>query len=237
MNEKDNKREIEYISISEARQFTGLSYQTIRNYGDTAKIKCYKTPSGHRRFNKQDLERLCGCTPHDVEVSKIKKCNFIYTRVSSKKQLDDLSRQVAYIQETRPEEYASFTTLTDIASGINFKRKGLQTVLDACLQGIIGEVVVAHRDRLSRFGFELIQLIVEKAGGKITVLDDEHNKSTEQELAEDLLSIVHIYSCRQMGKRSYRTKQKQQQSCSAAATTSEITEDQDEAHEATKEHH
>jgi predicted site-specific integrase-resolvase len=79
--------------------------------------------------------------------------------------------------------------------------------LDACLQGLIGEIVIAHRDRLSRFGFDLIELLVSKSGGKIIVLDDQHNKSTEQELAEDLLSIVHIYSYRQMGKRSYKSKQ------------------------------
>ena len=98
-------------------------------------------------------------------------------------------------------------SISDIASGINFKRKGLQTILDSCIQGVIGEVIVAHRDRLSRFGFDLIKLIIEKAGGTITVIDDTQHKSTEQELAEDLLSIIHIYSCKQMGKRSYKTKQ------------------------------
>ena len=97
--------------------------------------------------------------------------------------------------------------MSDIASGINFNRKGLQTILDSCIQGTIGEVVIAHRDRLSRFGFDLIKIIIEKAGGKITILDDENNKSTEQELAEDLLSIIHIYSCRQMGRRSYKITQ------------------------------
>jgi predicted site-specific integrase-resolvase len=78
--------------------------------------------------------------------------------------------------------------------------------LDAALQGTLGELIVAHRDRLCRFGFDLIKLIIEKQGRKITVLDDERNKSSEQELSEDLLSIVHIYSCRQMEKRSYKAK-------------------------------
>ena len=78
--------------------------------------------------------------------------------------------------------------------------------MDASLQGTVGEIIVAHRDRLCRFGFDLIKLIIEKQGGKITVLDDEQNKSSEQELSEDLLSIVNIYSCRQMSKRSYKTK-------------------------------
>ena len=198
MNEETNC----FITIFEAARITGLSYQTIRKLGDQQKIQCFKTPQGgHRRFNKQDLEKFCGSSIARLQITEGEKCNFIYTRVSSKKQLDDLSRQIEYIKQRT--QYASYTVISDIASGINFKRKGLQTILDSCIQGTIGEVVVAHRDRLSRFGFDLIKLITEKAGGSITVLDDEQNKSIEQELAEDLLSIVHIYSCRQMGKRSY----------------------------------
>jgi putative resolvase len=196
----------EYISIDEASKFTGLSIQTIRKLGDKKQIKCFKTPSGHRRFNKQDLEKFCDPDSFNEKDSENTKINYIYTRVSSKKQLDDLSRQVEYIQK-RKLEYSSYTTISDIASGINFKRKGLQTILDSCIQGVIGEVVIAHRDRLSRFGFDLVKIIIEKAGGTITILDDEKNKSSEQELAEDLLSIIHIYSCRQMGKRSYKIKQ------------------------------
>ena len=196
----------EYISIDEASKITGLSIQTIRKLGDKKQIKCFKTPSRHRRFNKQDLEKFCDPDSFNEKDSENTKINYIYTRVSSKKQLDDLSRQVEYIQKRKPE-YSSYTTISDIASGINFKRKGLQTILDSCIQGVIGEVVIAHRDRLSLFGFDLVKIIIEKAGGTITILDDEKNKSSEQELAEDLLSIIHIYSCRQMGKRSYKIKQ------------------------------
>jgi predicted site-specific integrase-resolvase len=118
--------------------------------------------------------------------------------------MDDLSRQLTYIQ-SKDLKYITYTSLSDIGSGINFKRKGLQTILDSCLQRVIGEVIIAHRDRLSRFGFELIKCFITKAGGTIKVLDDDGHKSTEQELAEDLLSIVHIYSCKQMGKRSYKS--------------------------------
>ena len=209
----------EYISIDEASKITGLSIQTIRKLGDKKQIKCFKTPSGHRRFNKQDLEKFCDPDSFNEKDSENTKINYIYTRVSSKKQLDDLSRQVEYIQKRKPE-YSSYTTISDIASGINFKRKGLQTILDSCIQGVIGEVVIAHRDRLSRFGFDLVKIIIEKAGGTITILDDEKNKSSEQELAEDLLSIIHIM---QMGKRSYKIKQ------------SKSTENQNETDEPTEE--
>jgi predicted site-specific integrase-resolvase len=194
-----------YVTIREASIITGINPQTLRKLGDENKIKCYKTLSGQRKFDKSYLEKMCNNNNDDDQINKNKKQNFIYARVSSKKQHDDLIRQTEFIR-TKQQQYASYISITDIASGINFNRKGLTTILESALQGTIGEVVIAHRDRLCRFGFDLIKLIIEKQGGKITVIDDERNKSTEQELSEDLLSIIHIYSCRQMGKRSYKIK-------------------------------
>lgn len=201
MNDKSKA----FVCIRDATRITGLCAQTLRKLADQDKIKYYTTLSGQRKFDKQYLEEMCSSFSTNKTVDKSQKQNFIYTRVSSKKQSDDLSRQIEFIR-CRKSEYASYTLISDIASGINFKRKGLSTILDTCLQNNIGEVVVAHRDRLSRFGFDLVELIIKKAGGSITVIDDERNKSSEQELSEDLLSIIHIFSCRQMGKRSYRTK-------------------------------
>ena len=106
---------------------------------------------------------MCNCTSNNAQISENAKQNFIYARVSSKKQVDDLSRQIEFIKKSRPE-YASYLPITDIASGINFNRKGLGEILDASLRGSLGELVVAHRDRLSRFGFDLIKLVIEKPG-------------------------------------------------------------------------
>ena len=193
--------ETKYVSIRDASSITGICQQVLRKMADQQKVRSYRTPSNQRRFNKLDLEKMCYNIPSDVKISYSEKENFIYSRVSSKKQMDDLSRQSEFLQS----KYPTYRSIKDIGSGINFKRKGLETILDSCLQGTIGEVVVAHRDRLSRFAFDFIKLIISKSGGKITVIDDDRNKTTEQELAEDLLSIVHIYSCRQMGKRKYST--------------------------------
>lgn len=197
------KHDHKYISVGVAASLAGLDSQTIRKLADTAQILCYRTPSGQRRIDKNSLQEMC--TDHvRVEEESIvrKKCNFTYARVSTRKQLDDLHGQIAFIR--RPE-YAGYVSIRDIASGINFKRKGLSTILESCLRGDVGEVVVASRDRLCRFGFELIQRLVHLDGGKITVLDSRIDKTCEQELAEDLLAIVHIFSCRQMGRRSHRS--------------------------------
>lgn len=209
MNGKqENNKEPEFISLREAVKLTGIQSQTLRKLSDENKIKCYKTISGQRKFDKRYLEKMCFGDDHISKVQEIPKRNFIYARVSSKKQLDDLNRQIEYIKSRKPNEYSTYELITDVASGINFNRKGLTTLLDTSLFGHVKNVVIAHRDRLSRFGFEIIQYIIEKRGGKIIVLDDEKNKSSDQELAEDLLSIIHIYSCKQMGRRSYKIKTK-----------------------------
>jgi len=195
-----NVKQKTFISVGEAARLAGLDPQTIRKMADNSSIVCYRTPTGQRKINIHSIQALCSNSLPFEKKSAIQKQNFIYARVSTKKQMDDLSRQLEYLK--RPE-YFAYTAIADISSGINFKRKGLSTILDSCLQGTIGEVVIAHRDRLCRFGFELIEQLVSKAGGQITVLDSSDNKTSEQELAEDLLSIIHVFSCRQMGKRSY----------------------------------
>ena len=193
----------DFVKISAACDITGLSGFRLRKLADENKIKSYRTPSGQRMFYRHDLEAMCYPISVDVETQANTKHNFLYARVSSKQQSNDLDRQIAYLQCFRPE-YMSYTTLSDIGSGVNYKRHGLQTILDACIQGTVGEIVVAHRDRLARFAFDLIESIVQKAGGKITVLTDTSGRTGEQDLAEDLLSIVQIYCCRQMGRRKYK---------------------------------
>jgi putative resolvase len=207
MNEKN--KEGGFVSIREASKFSGLDNQTIRKMFDLSQVNGYRTPAGQRRINLSSLEKMCYPNLSNVKISEGEKQNFLYARVSTKRQMDDLSRQIEFI--SRPE-YSSYTLIQDIGSGINFKRKGIQTILDTCLQGNIGEIIIAHRDRLCRFAFELVETIVNKSGGTIKVLDCERNKSDQDELSQDLLSIIHIFNCRQMGKRSYKRKPKVQDS-------------------------
>jgi excisionase family DNA binding protein len=196
-----------FISIRDASKITGIGLATLRKMADDQTIRSYKTFSGQRKFHKESLEQMCSENSSGQQIIDTStKQNFIYARVSSKKQLDDLQRQITFLQIGRPE-FASYTVISDIASGINFQRKGLLTILDSCIQGTVGNVVIAHRDRLCRFGYELIEQLITRSGGTITVMDKTNRVSTsEEELASDLLSIVHIYSCRQMGKRKYSRK-------------------------------
>lgn len=187
--------EKEYVKISEAKNITGLELSTLRKYADTGKVESYKTPSGQRMFNKQSLQNLSN---HNRSIKD--KTKIIYCRVSTKKQSDDLERQIEFMRSKFPYHIL----ITDIGSGINWKRKGLKTILEQSMLGNVSEVVVAHRDRLSRFAFELIEFICIQNGTKIVVLDREEAHSSEQDLAEDIMSIITVFAAREHGQRKYR---------------------------------
>ncbi|HEY9803702.1 MAG TPA: IS607 family transposase [Leptolyngbyaceae cyanobacterium] len=177
----------------EAVKKLGLHPNTLRKYADNGKIESIKNEAGQRLFNVESYLR--GATDRSL---------VCYCRVSSAKQRDDLGRQIAYMQSLYPEA----EIIKDIGSGINFKRKGLQTLLDRLSKGDKLTLVVACRDRLARFGFELIEYMVEQNGGQIVVLDNTVH-CPESELTSDLLSILHVFSCRMHGLRKYSKKIKE----------------------------
>jgi len=183
-----------YISTKKARHLLGVTTATLINWDKSGKINTIRTPSGLRLYNSKDIQNIIGCDPRFQKKRKIAYC-----RVSSKKQSNDLERQKDFFRT----KYPHHELVEDVGSGINWKRKGLKTILESAMSGDISELVVAHRDRLCRFGFELIEWIFERNGVKLTVLDRDEHKSSDQDLADDIISIIHVYSCRQMGKRRY----------------------------------
>lgn len=199
------KDEEEFVPIRELQKIIKLKYVAAKNFGKNSGIKTLTTPSGQTLYSKKDLLTYINPNLSVEEINaKISRKNIVYCRVSSKKQEDDLQRQM----ELAKSEYPNYTIISDIGSGINWKRKGLKTILELSMQGHLESVIVYHKDRLARFAVELIEYIFTVNGTKLIIVNNEAEKSTEQELADDLLSIVHIYSCRKMGKRRY-TKREQ----------------------------
>jgi len=182
------------VSIGKASEILGLSQGTLRKYAKRNLINTVITEGGHRRF---DVHSFVVENSSVEEESRDFK-TVCYCRVSSAKQKDDLQRQTKNLQEQYPEA----DIITDVGSGLNFKRKGLKTLLERSLQGEKLRVVVAHKDRLARFGFDLIEHLVQRSGGQIVVLHDSA-QSPESELTKDLLNILHVFSCRMHGLRRY----------------------------------
>jgi putative resolvase len=194
MNDADTK----FIKSKEATKILKVDPSTLRRWADTKKIEFIRTPGGARLYNIKSLQ------PQELlKTVQNEKVSYTYCRVSTQGQKDDLGRQVSFMQNKFPNH----KVITDIGSGINFNRKGLKTILEACLQGAVQEVVVAYKDRLCRFGFELIEWIFREHGVKLVVLNQEAT-SPEEELSRDLISIINVFSARINGRKKYKTKGK-----------------------------
>ena len=128
-----------------------------------------------------------------------------YCRVSSIKQKDDLERQVENMRLYLMSQGNPFEIITDIGYGINYKKSGLQTLLKMICSYETEKVVVLYKDRLVRFGFELIESVASMYGCQIEIIDTSE-KSEQQELVEDLVQIITVFSCRLHGKRFGKAK-------------------------------
>lgn len=188
-----------WLKTNAACKNLGVHENSLRKWADTGKIKCKRTPGGMRLYDVESVVIAGG----EAAAQPVKTIKIAYCRVSSAKQKDDLSRQVAYMRERCPDH----EIVTDVGSGINFKRKGLRSILEKALKGDLQEVCVSHRDRLCRFGFDLIKWLLERSRVELVVLNNE-NTSPPQEFTEDLLAIVTLFSCRFNGLRRYATAAK-----------------------------
>lgn len=137
--------------------------------------------------------------------TKINKKIVGYCRVSLTKQKDDLERQIENVRTYMIAKGYQFEIITDIGSGINYNKKGLNQLIDMITNSEIEKVVILYKDRLIRFGYELIENLCEKYGTTIEIIDNTE-RTEEQELVEDLIQIVTVFSCRLQGKRANKAK-------------------------------
>ena len=193
-----NKEEL--LTPQQASKLVNVTKQTLVNWENAGLIKCTRTKGGHRRYLKADII-IKFSDQHNIKEPKRSIC---YCRVSTPNQRADLNTQEEFFRRNFPNH----EIIRDIGSGLNFKRKGLNSILDAAIKGDIEEIVVTHKDRLCRFGFELIErFITQSSDGKIVVLDQKKT-SPQEELVNDLISIITVFSSRLYGLRSHSLKKK-----------------------------
>ena len=176
-----------FVPSRVARAKLGVCSRTLLRYAENGQIEYYKSQGGQRFYNVDSYLRKTS-TPSEV----------CYCRVSSPKQRDDLHRQEQFMRTRFPNA----EIISDIGSGLNFKRKGLLTLLDRLLSGDKFKLIIAHRDRLARFGLPLFEYLVSKNGGELMVLSTTE-QSPQEELTTDLLAILHVFSARMHGLRKY----------------------------------
>lgn len=191
---------MKYYTIHEMTEILGVTAQTLRNWDKSGKLKPHHTsPNGYRYYSEDDLNQLL-----NKPVKKQGK-TVGYCRVSSLKQKDDLKRQEENMRIYLLAQGKPFEIISDIGSGINDKRKGLQELIKGMANRSITKVVVLYQDRLTRFGFELMEYIAELYGCEIEIVDTTE-KTEQEELVEDLVYIITEFSCKLQGKRADKAK-------------------------------
>lgn len=190
---------LKIYSIHEFSKLIGKTPQTLRNWDSKGILKPHHVGSnGYRYYSHAQLNQVLNKNPKE-------RITIGYCRVSSNKQKDDLKRQVENMQMYLLAKGQPFEIITDIGSGINYQKKGLKELIQRISEGEISKVVVLYKDRLLRFGFELVEYIAELNDCEIEIIDHTE-KTEEQELVEDLIQIVTVFSCRLQGKRANKAK-------------------------------
>jgi len=191
---------MELLSISQAAKKLGVHPNRLRAWEKQGLIKPIRLPSGQRRYPVEEINRILGtggikATPDTV---------VIYARVSTKKQAGagNLKQQVERLRQYAQEQnYHIIAEYTDIASGLNQKRRGLSMVMKAAEQGEFKKLLIEYPDRLARFGYSYIERHLKYCGVEIITAAEKEPEDSQTELALDLLSIVTSFSARLYGAR------------------------------------
>lgn len=193
---------MKYYSIGEFSRLIGKTPQTLRDWHRKGNfVPSHITDGGTRYYSQEQLNHFLGIKGKKTKSKKI----IGYCRVSSNKQKEDLERQIENVKTYMIAKGYSFDVITDIGSGINYNKKGLNQLIDLITNSEVEKIVVLYKDRLLRFGFEIIENLCTKYGTEIEIIDNTE-KTEEQELVEDLIQIVTVFSCRLQGKRANKAK-------------------------------
>ena len=188
-------------SIGEFAKKIGKSQQTLRNWHKSGILIPAVTSSyGTRSYSEKQLNEYLGS-----KIKEEEKIIAAYCRVSSLKQKDDLERQVENVKNFCIAKGYTFKLITDIGSGINYNKKGLLELINLITEEKISKIVILYKDRLLRIGFDLINNLCKKFNVEIEIIDNTE-KTEEQELVEDLVQIITVFSCRLNGKRANKAK-------------------------------
>ncbi len=191
------------LSIGEAADILGVSVKTVRRWADSGKLKSIRSPSGHRRFELLDLQSI----KQGIQAEKDERITLTYARVSSHDQKKDLIRQIQLLESYCASHGWQHETISDLGSGLNYKKKGLRKLLERIMKGDVKRLVLTHKDRLLRFGSELVFAVCEEFNTEVVIINQTKEEiSFEQELATDMIELVTVFSARLYGSRSKKNK-------------------------------
>lgn len=190
---------MELISIGKFAKMVGLTPTTLRRMHDTGELIPYHiSKGGTRYYSTEQLDKFLNSNQAEKKVIG-------YCRVSIPAQKNDLQKQVENVKTYMYAKGYQFEIIEDIGSGINYRKKGLKELLSQINNHEISKVVILYKDRLVRFGYEMIEYLCQMNGVEIEIIDNtEYSK--EQELTDDLIQIITVFANRLYGQRSKKTK-------------------------------
>ena len=184
------------ISIGEAAELLGVSNTTLRRWEKSGRLVPERTAGNQRRYGLSQIN------PSLVRDAEVARKTMAYARVSSHDQKDDLERQKQVLELYCATQGWQFEIISDLGSGMNYHKKGLKHLLEKILDGEVSRLVITHKDRLLRFGAELVFAICEAKHVEVVILNRGDDTSFEEDLAKDVLEIITVFSARLYGSRN-----------------------------------
>lgn len=188
------------LSIGEAAEWLGVSPMTLRRWEASGKLMPERTAGNQRRY------RLSQVDPTATSLPTPARKTLAYARVSSHDQKDDLERQKQVLELYCAQQGWTFELVSDLGSGMNYYKKGLKRLLNEIIAGHVGRLVITHKDRLLRFGAELVFSICEAKEVEVVIVNKGEDTTFEEDLATDVLEIITVFSARLYGSRSRKNK-------------------------------
>ena len=190
------------LKIGDVAALLGVTTQTLRNWTNSGHMNAIIGKGGHRRFRRSEVERMMELSKQD---NNVKKC-LLYCRVSPSIQKDNLERQVERLSSfALSNGFLIEGIYKDIASGMNFKRRGLLKLLEYCQKHCINTVIIEYKDRLARFGVDLLKEFLSSHGTELLIVNATES-DYKQEIIDDMIAIIVHFSSRLYGKRKGRNK-------------------------------
>lgn len=183
-------------------QKIGVSVRTLQKWDKAGILKAYRTPTNRRYYTEAQYLQYVSKQSDSQSDRKV----VAYARVSTYNQKDDLKNQIAFIRQfANANGVIVDEVISDIGSGLNYNRKKWNLLLDQVMQNQISTIYITYKDRFIRFGYEWFERLCNCHGTKIIVLNNP-DTSPDKEIVEDLVSIIHVFSCRLYGLRKYKKK-------------------------------
>ncbi len=191
-----------YLSIGQASSAVGVSVSTLRRWERAGMLTAtVRTAGGHRRYDLRLLQEKCGVLRHSAS-----RLTIAYARVSSSDQREDLERQKARLEAFCAASTDEFEVIHDLGSGLNYKKRGLKRLIHLMIAGMVERLILTHKDRLLRFGAEIIFYLCAYFGTKVEMIDDDRILTDEEVLTRDVIELMTVFSSRLYGKRAHKNK-------------------------------